>query len=154
MDPVVQRSAVGRRWVSGQTRTPDTIPQLCFYFLCVLRFCLDQHKLSALDRDLGLARLQSRLIRFETQTTCSKEPCPLPFALSPAPLAPVPSPAVPSEPGSVPDGESLLQLQNADVARLKRRSREEDAALGGPRKRWVCLCRARLCVCVCVFYKY
>ncbi|CAL8248448.1 unnamed protein product [Lota lota] len=90
-----------------------------------IEFCLDQQR--ALDRDLGFVRLQSRLIRFETQTTCSKEPCTLPFALSPAP---VPSPAVPSEPGSVPDGESLMQLQNADVARLKRRSREGDAVLG------------------------
>ncbi|CAL8337014.1 unnamed protein product [Gadus morhua 'NCC'] len=102
-----------------------------------IEFCLDQQQLSALDRDLGFVRLQSRLVRFETQTTCSKEP--LPFALSPAPLGPAPSPAVASEPGSVPDGEALLQLQNAHVARLKRRSREADAAaaLGGPRKRLV-----------------
>uniref|UniRef100_UPI001EAF2593 mdm2-binding protein-like n=1 Tax=Oncorhynchus gorbuscha TaxID=8017 RepID=UPI001EAF2593 len=50
----------------------------------------------------------------ETQTTCSKEPCPVPFALSPAP-----SPAVLSEPGSVPDGEALL---NSDLPRIKRRS--------------------------------
>ncbi|XP_056458547.1 mdm2-binding protein [Gadus chalcogrammus] len=101
-----------------------------------IEFCLDQQQLSALDRDLGFVRLQSRLVRFETQTTCSKEP--LPFALSPAPLGPAPSPAVASEPGSVPDGEALLQLQNANVARLKRRSREADAAaLGGPRKRLV-----------------
>ncbi|KAK0150762.1 Mdm2-binding protein [Merluccius polli] len=95
-----------------------------------LEFCLDKQR--ALDRDLGFARLQSRLIRFETQTTCSKEPCPLPFALSPAP---VPSPAVTSEPGSVPDGETLMQLQNADVARLKFKSRDADTALGYPRRR-------------------
>ncbi|KAL2101925.1 hypothetical protein ACEWY4_003686 [Coilia grayii] len=75
-----------------------------------IEFCLDE--LGALERDRGLARLQSRLIRYETHTTCSKEPCPIPFALSPAP-----SPAVLSEPGSVPDGESLAQ---GDFPRLKR----------------------------------
>ncbi|XP_041842741.1 mdm2-binding protein [Melanotaenia boesemani] len=90
-----------------------------------IEFCLDnQH---SLDRDQAFARLQSRLIRYETQTTCSKEPCALPFALSPAP-----SPAVMSEPGSVPDGETL---QNNDVARLKRRSWETEIAGGYPRKR-------------------
>uniref|UniRef100_A0A4W6C3M4 MDM2 binding protein n=1 Tax=Lates calcarifer TaxID=8187 RepID=A0A4W6C3M4_LATCA len=70
-----------------------------------IEFCLDNQR--SLDRDQAFVRLQSRLIRHETQTTCSKEPCALPFALSPAP-----SPAVMSEPGSVPDGETL---QNADV---------------------------------------
>uniref|UniRef100_A0A3Q3GI84 MDM2 binding protein n=1 Tax=Labrus bergylta TaxID=56723 RepID=A0A3Q3GI84_9LABR len=74
-----------------------------------IEFCLDNQR--SLDRDQAFMKLQSRLIRYETQTTCSKEPCALPFALSPAP-----SPAVMSEPGSVPDGETL---QNADVARLK-----------------------------------
>lgn len=83
---------------------------------CGLRFCLDE--LGALERDRGMVRLQSRLIRYETQTTCSKEPCPLPFALSPAP-----SPAVLSEPGSVPDGESLAQ---AELPRLKRHARDPD----------------------------
>ncbi|KAF0045223.1 hypothetical protein F2P81_001752 [Scophthalmus maximus] len=92
-----------------------------------IEFCLDnQH---SLDRDQAFMRLQSRLIRHETQTTCSKEPCALPFALSPAP-----SPAVMSEPGSVPDGETL---QNADVARLKRRSWDTDVVGGYPRKRLV-----------------
>ncbi|XP_023265041.1 mdm2-binding protein isoform X3 [Seriola lalandi dorsalis] len=90
-------------------------------------FCLDNQR--SLDRDQAFVRLQSRLIRHETQTTCSKEPCALPFALSPAP-----SPAVMSEPGSVPDGETL---QNADVARLKRRSWDTDIIGGYPRKRLV-----------------
>ncbi|KAM8870363.1 mdm2-binding protein [Spinachia spinachia] len=91
-----------------------------------IEFCLDNQR--SLDRDQAFVKLQSRLIRHETQTTCSKEPCALPFALSPAP-----SPAVMSEPGSVPDGETL---QNADVTRLKRRS--WDADIGGhPRNRLV-----------------
>ncbi|XP_068425642.1 mdm2-binding protein isoform X2 [Clinocottus analis] len=92
-----------------------------------IEFCLDNQR--SLDRDQGFVKLQSRLIRYETQTTCSKEPCALPFALSPAP-----SPAVMSEPGSVPDGETL---QNADVARLKRRSWDTDVIGGYPRKRLV-----------------
>ncbi|KAM7420437.1 hypothetical protein PAMA_014926 [Pampus argenteus] len=92
-----------------------------------IEFCLDNQ--CSLDRDQAFVRLQSRLIRYETQTTCSKEPCALPFALSPAP-----SPAVMSEPGSVPDGETL---QNADVTRLKRRSRDTDIIGGYPRKRLV-----------------
>ncbi|KAM6968109.1 mdm2-binding protein [Aplochiton taeniatus] len=87
-----------------------------------LQFCLDRQQ--ALDKDRDFARLQSRLIRYETQTTCSKEP--LPFALSPAP-----SPAVMSEPGSVPDGETL---QNAGMSRLKRGSWETDVTGGVARK--------------------
>lgn len=94
-------------------------------FICSSRFCLDNQR--SLDRDQAFVKLQSRLIRYETQTTCSKEPCALPFALSPAP-----SPAVMSEPGSVPDGETL---QNADVTRLKRRSWDTDVIGGYPRKR-------------------
>lgn len=94
--------------------------------MCSSRFCLDNQQ--SLDRDQAFVKLQSRLIRYETQTTCSKEPCALPFALSPAP-----SPAVMSEPGSVPDGETL---QNADVARLKRRSWDTDVIGGHPRKRY------------------
>ncbi|XP_030639122.1 mdm2-binding protein [Chanos chanos] len=89
-----------------------------------IEFCLDEQK--ALERDYGFVRLQSRLIRYETQTTCSKEPCPVPFALSPAP-----SPAVLSEPGSVPDGETL----QAEPSRLKRRSHDPDVHL--PNKRLV-----------------
>ncbi|XP_017326579.1 mdm2-binding protein isoform X3 [Ictalurus punctatus] len=81
-----------------------------------IEFCLDERK--ALERDCGFARLQSRLIRFETQTTCCKEPCPVPLALSPMP-APTPSP---SEPGSVPDGEAA---QN-EPPRLKRHAHEPD----------------------------
>ncbi|XP_051263815.1 mdm2-binding protein isoform X1 [Dicentrarchus labrax] len=92
-----------------------------------IEFCLDN--LRSLDRDQAFVKLQSRLIRYETQTTCSKEPCALPFALSPAP-----SPAVMSESGSVPDGETL---QNADVARLKRRPWDTDVIGGHPRKRLV-----------------
>ncbi|XP_026148717.1 mdm2-binding protein isoform X2 [Mastacembelus armatus] len=92
-----------------------------------IEFCLDSQR--SLDRDQAFVRLQSRLIRHETQSTCTKEPCALPFALSPAP-----SPAVMSEPGSVPDGETL---QNADVARLKRRSLDTDVIGGYPRKKLV-----------------
>ncbi|XP_053182339.1 mdm2-binding protein [Scomber japonicus] len=92
-----------------------------------IEYCLDNQR--SLDRDQAFVRLQSRLIRYETQTTCSKEPSALPFALSPAP-----SPAVISEPGSVPDGETL---QNADVARLKRRSWDTDIIGGYSRKRLV-----------------
>lgn len=80
-----------------------------------IEFCLDECK--ALERDRGFVKLQSRLIRYETQSTCCKEPCPVPFTLSPAP-----SPAVLSEPGSVPDGEAL----HSEPPRLKRRSRETD----------------------------
>uniref|UniRef100_H3CW74 MDM2 binding protein n=1 Tax=Tetraodon nigroviridis TaxID=99883 RepID=H3CW74_TETNG len=92
-----------------------------------LEFCLDNQR--CMDRDQAFVKLQSRLIRYETQTTCSKEPCALPFALSRAP-----SPAVMSEPGSVPDGETL---ENADVARLKRRSWDMEMVSGYPRKRLV-----------------
>lgn len=92
-----------------------------------IEFCLDNQR--SLDRDQSFVRLQSRLIRFETQTTCSKEPGALPFALSPAP-----SPSVMSEPGSVHDGETL---QNADMARLKRRSWDTEIVGGYPRKRLV-----------------
>ncbi|KAG7470132.1 hypothetical protein MATL_G00136080 [Megalops atlanticus] len=84
-----------------------------------IEFCLDDQK--ALDRDRGFVKLQSRLIRYETHTTCSKEPCPVPFTLSPAP-----SPAVLSEPGSVPDGEALLSDLRGEPARPKRRSRDVD----------------------------
>ncbi|XP_034729297.1 mdm2-binding protein [Etheostoma cragini] len=112
--------------------SPRRISQMSFSKASVLHyhgieFCLDNQR--SLDRDQAFVKLQSRLIRYETQTTCSKEPCALPFALSPAP-----SPAVMSEPGSVPDGETL---QNADVARLKRRSWDTDIVGGYPRKRLV-----------------
>ncbi|XP_023668063.1 mdm2-binding protein isoform X2 [Paramormyrops kingsleyae] len=100
-----------------------------------IEFCLDEQK--ALDRDRSLVRLQSRLIRYETQTTCSKEPRPLPFALSPAPFAqspapfaqsPAPSPGVLSEPSSIPDGEALLSETRGEPPRLKRRCWEADGS--------------------------
>ncbi|KAL7984094.1 hypothetical protein Chor_002664 [Crotalus horridus] len=52
-----------------------------------LEYCLENRR--ALERDGEFAELQSRLIRYETQTTCTKESCPLPCVLSP-----LPSPAV------------------------------------------------------------
>ncbi|MBN3306111.1 MTBP protein, partial [Amia calva] len=91
-----------------------------------IEFCLDDRK--ALDRDKGFVKLQSRLIRYETHTTCSKETCPVPFTLSPAP-----SPAVLSEPGSVPDGEAWQLEQKGELGRQKRRSREADGTY--PHKR-------------------
>ncbi|KAJ6663112.1 hypothetical protein lerEdw1_010705 [Lerista edwardsae] len=84
-----------------------------------LEFCLDNKQ--ALERDVVLAELQTRLIRFETQTTCTKECCPVPGVLSP-----LPSPAVLSEPGSIPDGESLQKELQMEASRLKRRSKDLD----------------------------
>ncbi|NXQ92605.1 MTBP protein, partial [Nyctibius grandis] len=84
-----------------------------------LEYCLDNRR--ALERDVGYAELQTRLIRYETQTTCAKECCPVPVVLSP--LA---SPAVLSEPGSVPDGESLQSEFKTEASRLKRRSKDLD----------------------------
>uniref|UniRef100_A0A8C3GJX9 MDM2 binding protein n=1 Tax=Cairina moschata TaxID=8855 RepID=A0A8C3GJX9_CAIMO len=84
-----------------------------------LEYCLDNRK--ALERDVGYAELQTRLIRYETQTTCTKECCPVPVVLSP-----LPSPAVLSEPGSVPDGESLQSEFRTEASRLKRRSKDLD----------------------------
>uniref|UniRef100_A0A8C3HQH6 MDM2 binding protein n=1 Tax=Chrysemys picta bellii TaxID=8478 RepID=A0A8C3HQH6_CHRPI len=83
------------------------------------RYCLDNRK--ALERDVKFAELQTRLIRYETQTTCTKECCPVPCVLSP-----LPSPAVLSEPGSVPDGESLQSELRTESSRLKRRSKDLD----------------------------
>ncbi|NXU55138.1 MTBP protein, partial [Turnix velox] len=91
-----------------------------------LEYCLDNKR--ALERDVGYAELQTRLIRYETQTTCSKECCPVPFVLSP-----LPSPAVLSEPGSVPDGESLQGEFKTQASRLKRRSKDLDCFY--PKKR-------------------
>ncbi|NXS63378.1 MTBP protein, partial [Brachypteracias leptosomus] len=91
-----------------------------------LEYCLDNRR--ALERDVGYAELQTRLIRYETQTTCSKECCPVPGVLSP-----LPSPAVLSEPGSVPDGESLQSEFRTEASRLKRRSKELDCFY--PKKR-------------------
>lgn len=83
------------------------------------RYCLDNRK--ALERDVGYAELQTRLIRYETQTTCTKECCPVPCVLSP-----LPSPAVLSEPGSMPDGEALQSEFRTETSRLKRRSKDLD----------------------------
>ncbi|XP_023964007.2 mdm2-binding protein isoform X3 [Chrysemys picta bellii] len=84
-----------------------------------LEYCLDNRK--ALERDVKFAELQTRLIRYETQTTCTKDCCPVPCVLSP-----LPSPAVLSEPGSVPDGESLQSELRTESSRLKRRSKDLD----------------------------
>ncbi|XP_007488316.1 mdm2-binding protein isoform X1 [Monodelphis domestica] len=84
-----------------------------------IEYCLDDRK--ALERDGGFSELQARLIRYETQTTCTKECFPVPCVLSP-----LPSPAVLSEPGSVPDGEALQSELRTDVSRLKRRSKDTD----------------------------
>ncbi|KAM6373387.1 mdm2-binding protein isoform 3-T3 [Alca torda] len=91
-----------------------------------LEYCLDNRR--ALERDVGYAELQTRLIRYETQTTCTKECCPVPVVLSP-----LPSPAVLSEPGSVPDGESLQSEFKTEASRLKRRSKDLDCFY--PKKR-------------------
>ncbi|PKU45551.1 hypothetical protein llap_4125 [Limosa lapponica baueri] len=92
----------------------------------VCRYCLDNRR--ALERDVGYAELQTRLIRYETQTTCTKECCPVPVVLSP-----LPSPAVMSEPGSVPDGESLQSEFKTEASRLKGRSKDLDCFY--PKKR-------------------
>ncbi|XP_066479848.1 mdm2-binding protein isoform X2 [Tiliqua scincoides] len=86
-----------------------------------LEFCLDNKR--ALERDVVLAELQTRLIRYETQTTCTKEYCPVPCVLSP-----LPSPAVLSEPGSIPDAESLQKELQMEASRLKRRSKDLDSS--------------------------
>ncbi|NXH85813.1 MTBP protein, partial [Edolisoma coerulescens] len=91
-----------------------------------LEYCLDNRR--ALERDVGYAELQTRLIRYETQTTCTKECCPVPLVLSP-----LPSPAVLSEPGSVPDGESLQSEFKTETSRLKHRSKDLDCFY--PKKR-------------------
>ncbi|KAI4539513.1 hypothetical protein MG293_009908 [Ovis ammon polii] len=82
-----------------------------------IEYCLDDRK--ALERDGGFLELQSRLIRYETQTTCTRGSSP-----GPAVLSPLPSPAVLSEPTSVPDGEALQSELRTDVSRVKRRSKD------------------------------
>ncbi|XP_004680052.1 PREDICTED: mdm2-binding protein [Condylura cristata] len=82
-----------------------------------IEYCLDDRK--ALERDGGFSELQSRLIRYETQTTCTRETFPVPAVLSP-----LQSPAVLSEPGSVPDGEALQSELRTEGSRLKRRSKD------------------------------
>uniref|UniRef100_A0A8D0GW48 MDM2 binding protein n=1 Tax=Sphenodon punctatus TaxID=8508 RepID=A0A8D0GW48_SPHPU len=91
-----------------------------------LEYCLDNRK--ALERDVAFAELQTRLIRYETQTTCTKECCPVPCVLSP-----LPSPAVLSESGSIPDGETLQSELRTEASRLKRRSKDQDCFY--PKKR-------------------
>ncbi|XP_063113752.1 mdm2-binding protein isoform X2 [Cavia porcellus] len=81
-----------------------------------IEYCLDDRK--SLERDGGFSELQSRLIRYETQTTCTRDVFPGPVVLSPAP-----SPAVP-EPGSGPEGEALQSELGTEASRLKRRSRD------------------------------
>ncbi|XP_067888656.1 mdm2-binding protein [Heterodontus francisci] len=86
-----------------------------------LEYCLDNSR--ALEKDIGFGKLQSRLIRYETNTTCSREQCPVIYGLSP-----LPSPAVLSEPGSVPDGEALQSDQkNTDGTGQKRMSRKMES---------------------------
>ncbi|XP_055287730.1 mdm2-binding protein isoform X2 [Moschus berezovskii] len=82
-----------------------------------IEYCLDDRK--ALERDGGFSELQSRLIRYETQTTCTRGSSPGPTMLSP-----LPSPAVLSEPTSVPDGETLQRELRTDFCRVKRRSKD------------------------------
>ncbi|KAL0963376.1 hypothetical protein UPYG_G00305560 [Umbra pygmaea] len=123
LQPLVVQRIRGNAFQMSPDLTPRKVKRLPFNQAASahyhgLEFCLDEQGRTALDRDRGFVKLQSRLIRYETQTTCSKEPCPVPFALSPAP-----SPAVLSEPGSVPDGEALL---NSDLPRIKRRSWDTD----------------------------
>ncbi|XP_006879380.1 PREDICTED: mdm2-binding protein [Elephantulus edwardii] len=79
-----------------------------------LEYCLDNRK--ALERDGEFSELQSRLIRYETQTTCTREGLSV--------LSPLPSPAVSSEPGSVPDGEALQSEPRAEACGLRRRPKE------------------------------
>nr|XP_012609267.2 mdm2-binding protein [Microcebus murinus] len=93
-----------------------------------IEYCLDDQK--ALERDGGFSELQSRLIRYETQTTCTRESFPVPTVLSP-----LPSPVVLSETGSVPDGESLQSELQTEVSRLKRRSKDLNCLY--PKKRLV-----------------
>ncbi|XP_031213890.1 mdm2-binding protein isoform X2 [Mastomys coucha] len=80
-------------------------------------YCLDGQK--ALERDGGFSELQSRLIRYETQTTCTRDSFPVPTMLSP-----LPSPAVLSEPQSVTEGEALQGELRTEVSGLKRRSKD------------------------------
>ncbi|XP_043339396.1 mdm2-binding protein [Cervus canadensis] len=93
-----------------------------------IEYCLDDRK--ALERDGGFSELQSRLIRYETRTTCTRGSSPGPTVLSP-----LPSPAVLSEPTSVPDGEALQGELRTDVSRVKRRSQDLNCLY--PRKRLV-----------------
>ncbi|XP_004697722.2 mdm2-binding protein [Echinops telfairi] len=92
-----------------------------------IEYCLDGRK--ALERDGGFSELQSRLIRYETQTTCTREGFPMPTVLSP-----LPSPAVLSEPGSVPDGEAVQRELRTEASRLKRRRSQDPNCLYPPKR--------------------
>uniref|UniRef100_A0A8C5NXU3 Mdm2, transformed 3T3 cell double minute p53 binding protein n=1 Tax=Jaculus jaculus TaxID=51337 RepID=A0A8C5NXU3_JACJA len=81
-----------------------------------IEYCLDDRR--ALERDGGFSELQSRLIRYETQTTCSRASCPAPSVLSPPP-------AVLPEPRSAPDGEALHSELRTEASQLKRRSKDQ-----------------------------
>ncbi|XP_048451477.1 mdm2-binding protein isoform X1 [Rhincodon typus] len=86
-----------------------------------VEYCLDNSR--ALEKDIRFGKLQSRLIRYETNTTCSREQCPVVYGLSP-----LSSPAVLSEPGSVPDGEALQNDQkNTGGIGQKRTSRKVES---------------------------
>ncbi|XP_037022584.2 mdm2-binding protein isoform X1 [Artibeus jamaicensis] len=93
-----------------------------------IEYCLDDRK--SLERDGGFSELQSRLIRYETQTTCTRESFAVPTLLSP-----LPSPAVLSDPGSVPDGEAVQSERPTEASRLKRRSKDLNCRC--PQKRLV-----------------
>lgn len=101
-------------WQGKAVAVLETVILMVFL---LFRYCLDDRK--ALERDGGFSELQSRLIRYETQTTCTREGFPVPTVLSP-----LPSPAVLSEPGSVPDGEAPQSELRTEVSRLKRRSKD------------------------------
>lgn len=90
---------------------------LVFTISLSCRYCLDGRK--SLERDGGFSELQSRLIRYETQTTCTRESVPVPAVLSP-----LPSPAALSEPGSVPDGEAVQRQLRTEASCLKRRAND------------------------------
>lgn len=101
----------------GRGKPIAVVEALILMIFLLFRYCLDDRK--ALERDGGFSELQSRLIRYETQTTCTRESVPVPTVLSP-----LPSPAVLSEPGSVPDGETLQSELRTEASRLKRRSKD------------------------------
>lgn len=106
-----------RYFLTGREKLVAVVKPVILMVFLFFRYCLDDQK--ALERDGGFSELQSRLIRYETQTTCTRESFPVPTVLSP-----LPSPAVLSEPGSVPDGEALQSELRTEVSRLKRGSKD------------------------------
>lgn len=104
-------------FLTGRKKPIAVVKALILMILLSFRYCLDDQR--SLERDGGFSELQSRLIRYETQTTCTRESFPVPTVLSP-----LPSPAVSSEPGSVPDGEAFQSEFRAEASRLKRRSKD------------------------------